>query len=117
MEKTKLGIDSNIEALLCYLGIWVTGIIFYVIEEDNKFIKFHAMQSILVFLPLSILSWVFGGFFGFVYIWGPAWDFMVWISYLLWLLTFILWLVLMLKAYMGEKFKLPIVGDIAEKHS
>ena len=117
MEKTKLGLDENIEAVLCYAFFWVTGIIFYVVEDQNKFVRFHAMQSILVFLPLWIFAWAFGGFFGFGFLWGKGWNFLWWIGSVIWIITFILWLILMLKAYLGEKFKVPILGDIAEKHA
>jgi len=97
--------EENIEGALCYLLGWVTGIVFYLLEKENKFVRFHAMQSILTFLPLSVISWLFG--------WIP---FIGWIiSALIWLLILILWIVLMIKAYQGEMFKLPIVGDMAEK--
>ncbi len=92
---------ENIEGALCYLLGWVTGLIFYLIEKDNEFVRFHARQSILTFLPLFIL--------GIVVSWIP---FLGWV---IGLLTFILWLVLMIKAYQGNKFKLPVVGNIAER--
>lgn len=105
MEKTSLNLNENVEGLLCYIVGWITGIIFLVLEKENKFVRFHALQSILTFLPLSILAWLLG--------WIP---FVGWIlGVLVWILTVILWLTLMLKAYGGEKYKLPIVGDIAEK--
>ena len=109
MEKTSLGMEENIEGALCYVLGWVTGIVFYLLEKENKFVRFHALQSILVFLPLSVIYWIFG--------WMLWWiPFIGWaISILLGLLMFILWIVLMIKAYQGEKFKLPIVGDMAEK--
>lgn len=116
MEKTTLGIEENIEGALCYLLGWVTGIIFYIIEKDSKFVRFHAKQSIIVFLPLHIISFLLGGAFlwGSIFFWG-AW-FIAWlIRILLWLLMFILWVILIIKAYQGEMFKLPIAGDIAEK--
>jgi len=116
MVKTSLGFEENFEAVLCYLGFWVTGLIFYFVEDKNKFIRFHAMQSILVFLPLTILAWIFGGFFG-IFSYGSAWAFFVWISWLFWVLLFILWIILMMKAYQVQKYKLPIIGDIAEKNS
>ena len=116
MVKTALGLEENIEAAFCYLFFWVTGLIFYLIDDKNKFIRFHAMQSILVFLPLTIITWIIGGGFGLLFF-GPGWFFLAWISWILWVLIFILWIVLMIKAYNMEKFKLPIVGDIAEKHS
>ncbi|KAA0001373.1 MAG: DUF4870 domain-containing protein [Thermoplasmata archaeon] len=113
MAKTSLGLEENIEGALCYLLGWVTGIVFYLLEKDNKFVKFHARQSILTFFPLWILSLIFGGWWGLL--WWHAWIFFWWISWLIWLVMFILWIVLMIKAYQGEMFKLPIVGDIAEK--
>ena len=101
MAKTSIGLDEKLTGALCYLLVWVTGIVFYLLEKDNKFVRFHAMQSILVFLPLTIISWFFSWF-----LW--------WLGWLIGLLIFILWIVLMIKAFQGEKFKLPIVGDIAE---
>ena len=117
IAKTSLGIDENIEGVLCYLLFWISGIVFYVVENDNKFVRFHAMQSILVFLPLTILAMIFGGAFGLFFYLTRGFLFLVWISWIIWVITLILWLILMLKAFQGEKYKLPIVGDIAEKNS
>lgn len=102
-----MNLDENIAGALCYILGFITGIIFYLIEKENKFVRFHAMQSILVFLPVWIIVWLLG--------WIPGFGWIV--SGLLGLLSLILWLILMIKAYQGEKFKLPIVGDIAEKNS
>ena len=123
MAKTSLNIEENIAGVLCYLIVWITGIIFYLLEKENKTVRFHAMQSILTFLPLMILGWIVGwigaprwspggGYWGG---WSPGIPALVWLSWLIWVITVILWLILMLKAYQGEKFKLPVVGDIAEK--
>ena len=124
-KKTSMGMDENIESLLCYLVLWITGILFYLLEKDSKTVKFHAIQSIITFLPLSILGWLFSwlGSPSFSYYGGWNYSYssgipaLIWLSWLIWVITVILWLVLMIKAYQGEKFKLPIVGDIAEKHS
>ena len=116
MAKTSLGIEENIEGALCYLLGWITGVVFYFVEDKNKLVRFHAMQSILVFLPLMIIAWVFGGFFGLFMFWTGS--YFLWMcSWIIWAIIIILWLILMLKAYQGEKFKLPIVGDIAERNS
>ncbi len=119
MAQTSLNMGENIEGALCYLLGWLTGIIFYLIEKDNEFVRFHARQSILVFLPLSILLFIFSGGFmfggGLFYGGLGIWALLSILGTLLWLLTFILLLVLMFKAYQGERFKLPIVGDIAER--
>jgi len=58
MAKTSLDLDENMVGLLCYIGGWITGIIFLVLEKENKFVRFHALQSLLTFLPLSVLAWL-----------------------------------------------------------
>jgi uncharacterized membrane protein len=101
------GLQPNVAGLLCYVLGWVTGIIFLVIEKDNEFVRFHAWQSIVVFGALTVASIVLG----FIPIigWIVAW--------LLSVAGFILWIILMIKAYQGQRFKLPIAGNIAEKQS
>ena len=104
-RKTSLGLDENIEGCLCYVLGWITGIVFLVLEKENKFVKFHAMQSLVTFLVLFVISLVIGmiPFVGVI------------ISPLIGLLGLILWILLMYTAFKGERFKLPIVGDFAEK--
>lgn len=104
-KKTSLGLEENVEGALCYLLGFITGIIFLILEKDNKFIRFHAMQSILVFLPLWVLAFFIGWFIWFLWMITPF----------IWLLSLALWLILMLKAFQGEMYKLPIIGDAAEK--
>lgn len=116
MAKTEMGLDENVEGALCYLLGFITGLVFYIMEPKSKFVKFHAMQSIIVFLPLMIIGFLFSGILG-LFFWGPIWVIISLIGWIVWILFFILWLILMLKAYKGEKFKLPIAGDIAEKNS
>jgi uncharacterized membrane protein len=103
--KTALGIDENIEGLLCYVLGWITGIVFLVLEKENKFVRFHAMQSLATFLVLFIILVIIGmiPFIGWV------------ISILISIFMLILWLFLMYKAFKGERYKLPIVGEFAEK--
>ncbi|WP_244943880.1 DUF4870 domain-containing protein [Siminovitchia fortis] len=102
--KSSTGLDENIAGLLCYLGTFVTGIIFFVLEKKSPFVKFHAMQSIVLFVSL----WILGLGVGYV-------PFVGWLlKSLISLTTFILWIVLMIKAYQRERIKLPVVGDITE---
>jgi len=129
MEKTSIGLEENIAGLLCYVLGWLTGIIFLLIEKKNKFVRFHAFQSILTFLPLSVLAWLFGWIgaprvsYGHYYGYtiptdvSPGIPALIYLSWIIWAISFVLWIVLMIKAYQGEKFKLPVVGDIAEKHA
>lgn len=104
-SKTALGLDENVEGLLCYVLTFITGIVFLILEKDNKFVKFHALQSLLTFAGLFVVTMVlfmipFLGWF---------------IGMLLELLGLVLWIVLMVKAFQGEKFKLPVIGDFVEK--
>jgi uncharacterized membrane protein len=103
-EKTSTGLDANVAAALTYLVGFVTGIIFLLVEKDNKFVRFHAMQSTLVFIGivavdilLQIVPILGVVVVIFVVIPGSA----------------LLWLLLMFKAYQGEEFKLPLVGQMA----
>ena len=105
MAKTSVGLEENVEGLLCYLLGWLTGIVFFVLEKESRFVRFHALQSIVTFLPLSVIGWVFGAI---PFIRGV-------ILPLIWILGIILWLILMIKAYQGEMYKLPVVGDFVEK--
>ncbi len=109
MTKTSMGLEENVAGALCYILGWITGIVFFLLEKENRFVRFHAMQSIVTFLPLTIIIWIIQGLFFWVPVVGWA------ILTLIWILTLILWLVLMIKAYQGELYKLPIVGDFAEK--
>ena len=104
------GLEPNVAGLLCYLVGWITGLIFYLIEEKDEFVRFHAMQSIIFFGAVAVFSIVFGILF--------LVPFVGWILFtILWIGTIVLWILLMVKAYQGERFKLPIAGDLAEKYS
>jgi len=101
-DSTTTGIKPNVAGLLCYLAGWVTGIIFLVLEQKNSFVRFHAMQSIVTFGALTLasilLSWIplAGAFIGAA----------------IGILAFILWIILMIKAYQGELYSLPVAGNI-----
>jgi uncharacterized membrane protein len=104
-DKSSTGLDANIAALLAYLVGFISGIIFLAIEKDSQFVRFHAMQSTIVSIGFFVLNIALG----FIPLLGWA------ISLLLAPIAFLLWLFLMFKAFQGEKFKLPVVGDIAEQ--
>jgi len=107
LGETSIGMQPNLAALLCYLLGWITGLIFYLVEKKNKFVRFHAMQSIVVFGGLAVIN--------IVLLVVPVIGALI--GLLLSLLALVLWILLMIKAYQGEMFKLPIAGDIAEKNS
>jgi uncharacterized membrane protein len=109
---TQSGLSENVAGLLCYLLGWVTGLIFYFIDK-RPFVRFHAAQSIVVFGGLMVirivLSMVFisGGLAGFSMGMGLLW--------LVSLVGLVLWILLMIKAYQGEKFRIPLAADLADQ--
>lgn len=119
--KTALGLDSNVGALLCYMPICLISLIYSIIvivsDKDNKLVRFHAFQSLLltVLYIVAVLGIsIIGGVIGAV-ISGT-------IGTLFSLLTFVIIIAFLgamifgcIKGYQGEKFKFPIVGDMAEK--
>jgi uncharacterized membrane protein len=103
--KTSMGMDPNVAGLLCYLLGWLTGIVFFIMEKENEYVRFHAMQSIVTFGAITVVSIILS----FIPIVGWV------LGMLLGILAFVLWIILMMKAYQGEKYKLPVAGDFAEK--
>ena len=105
MEKTSIGLRENVAGLLCYVLGWVSGIVFFLIEPDNKFVRFHAIQSIIVFGMLNMAGFILGQFpfIGAFFAWVIG------------VLSFILWVVLGIKAYQGTRYKVPWAGNLAEK--
>lgn len=108
MDKTASGLDENVAGALTYALGWITGLFFLVTESSNTFVRFHAFQSLILFGGLS-LAWLvsmsippIGWFLAFVVI--PP-------------LSAVLWLLLMLKAYQGERFKIPVAGEMAEQRT
>ena len=111
MEKTSTGMDENVAGLLCYILGWVSGLVFILIEKENKFVRFHAMQSIATFGALTVVMIVLA-ILGMI----PFIGILFWIiQILVGILIFILWIILMLKAYQGQTFKLPWAGNFAAK--
>jgi uncharacterized membrane protein len=105
------GLSENVAGLLCYVLGWLTGIIFILIDK-RPFVRFHAAQSIVVFGALTLLRIGFRVVMGI----GGAVGFGLWalISMVLGLLTLILWILLMIKAYQHELFRVPIAAPIAD---
>jgi len=126
---TGSGLDPKIAAALSY--IWIVGLVFFFIEKENRFVRFHALQSIIfgianivimgVLAVLAvILTFAFG--IGGAIVGGALGSLVSLLVWLVWLIFWLLGLVFLIaliftavKAYQGQKFKLPIIGNMAEK--
>ena len=124
--KSSTGLDENIAALLSYIFGWVSGLIFFLIEKDSRLVRFHAMQSILLNVLLVILWFVV--WIVTVVLWVAAaaiGDVVGAIVSILSTLIFVVFgvaaliavILCLVKAFQGQYFKLPIIGNFAEKFS
>jgi len=117
--ESSTGMSANVAGLLCYVGLWVTGIVFVVLEKKSKFVKFHAWQSIMVFgvltvvqIILSILNAIAISTFSF-----GLWQFAHVLGVIVWVITAGLWIALVILAAQGKMWKVPGAGNWAEKQA
>ena len=113
---TQSGLAENVAGLLCYVLGWITGLIFY-LTDKRPFVRFHAAQSIVVFGALTIIRIIVGMLFVTGGLTGITTGLSLGIM-LFWLISLvglILWVLLMVKAYQGERYRVPIAADLADK--
>jgi len=107
LGKTSSGMQPNFAALLCYVFGVVTGLIFFLLEKENQFVRFHAMQSIVLSLSGAVVS--------FVLIFIPI---IGWMMIPIWQIALIIaWAMCMIAAFQGKWLRLPIIGNIAAKQA
>jgi len=111
MKKTSTGLTENVAGLLCYVAGWASGLVFILIEKENKIVRFHAMQSIVAFGAITVLLIILTTL-GLMPVIGILFDIL---SIFVWILSVVLWIVLMVKAYQETSFTLPGAGDFAQK--
>ena len=108
---SSMNIDPKLAMGLSYLGGWVTGLIFFLLEKQNRQVRFHAMQSILFFGGLTVLNII-------ISIAGTAGvPFLGLLGFVVGIVGFVGWIVLMINGFQGKYFKLPVVGDYAERYA
>ncbi len=110
------GLAENVAGLLCYVLGWITGLIFF-LTDKRPFVRFHAAQSIVVFGALMIIRIIIGMLFATSGLAGMGTGFSlgIMLSGLVSIVSLILWILLMVKAYQGERFRLPIAAEFADK--
>ena len=123
-DKSSTGMQLNTAGLLCYLAGWITGIVFVVLEKKSQFVKFHAWQSIMTFGILSVVQIIISPIRAAAWPspWDPTpslvlWRFMDVLFVLVWILTVVLWILLMVQAGTGKMWKLPWIGNWAERQA
>jgi uncharacterized membrane protein len=102
MKKSLFGLSENMAAAFAYVGVFATGIITLVMaDKEDKTLRFHALQSIVLFGALFGLLWLLG--------WIPFIGGII--GWVLKTSIFVSWIFLTLISYLGARFKVPIIGD------
>ena len=126
MPKSSTGLDENVAAVLAYVLNWVSGLVFFLIEKDSRLVRFHAMQSLIlsvvffvgmialyiIWFVLAIVASQISGLLGTLV--GLVVGLVI---FALFIGAVIGWILGMIKAYQGQYFKLPVIGNFAEKFS
>ena len=111
-QQADSGLQPNVAALLCYILGWVTGLVFMFIDK-RPFVRFHAMQSIILFGGIHVLHILLGFLFPMLHLWSLLFA----VSGLISLVSLVFWVLLMVKAYQNEWYKVPVIGDMALQKS
>lgn len=106
LGSTKSGMEPTVAAALSYVLGFITGIFFFISEKDNAFVRFHALQSTIVFGAWFVIMMILKVI--------PVLGFIL--NFFLSIAIFVIWLFMIVKAAQGIAFKLPVVGDIAERN-
>jgi uncharacterized membrane protein len=106
-RKSRFGLDPKFAAALAYVGGLLTGILFLFLEKEDRFVRFHAMQSTIAFLGVLIAHQLLSStpLFGRLF----SWIFVIAVA--------VMWVFLIVKAFKGQRYKLPYVGDWAEQQT
>jgi uncharacterized membrane protein len=126
MTKSSTGLDENVAALLSYVFNWVSGLVFFLIEKDSRLVRFHAMQSlilsivffvglIILYIVWFVLAIIFSQISGLL---GTLVGLVVGLIIFVYFIACVIgWILGMIKAFQGQYFKLPVIGNLAEKFS
>jgi uncharacterized membrane protein len=109
------GVDSRTASLLCYSVWWVTGLVFIIVERHDRPVRFHAAQSLVFFGAVSLVLFALAALSVLALLMAPGvYPVVQSISTLVWLGATVMWLVLMLKAWRGEMWRVPLAAGLAE---
>jgi uncharacterized membrane protein len=126
VPKSSTGLDENLAALLSYIMTWVSGLVFFLIEKDSRLVRFHAMQAILLGATAivgAVILWV--AWVVVTLVLSQIADILGTLSGLLiglligvfYLAVVVAWVLCLIKSYQGQFYKLPVLGNFAEKFS
>lgn len=112
------GLAPNAAAALSYLAWWVSGLLFFLIERDSRFVKFHAAQAMVglgALWALGLAMWAFA--FAALFVSATVFTVLLYVAYAVWLIGILVWAFSIVRAWKGDEFELPIFGPIARRLS
>jgi uncharacterized membrane protein len=115
---TSTGVEPRLAALLCYSAWWISGLIFLIIEQQHRTVRFHAAQSLVLFGGLSlVIGMLSAGSVGMLVVSAAAFQAARLLVYLVWIAAVAIWMLLMLKTFQGETWRVPFASDLAARLS
>jgi uncharacterized membrane protein len=124
--KSSTGLDENVAAVLAYVFHWLSGLVFFLIEKDSRLVRFHAVQALILGIVWSVCMFVLWIAWFIIGIAATAINetlgslvmlLLGLVIGLFFLAIVAAWIMGMVKAYQGQYYKLPIIGNFAEKFS
>ncbi len=113
---TSTGVEPRLSALLCYTAWWLSALVFLVIEQQHRGVRFHAAQSLVLFGGLSVLIALLSGLsVAMLVVSAGAFQAVRMLVYLVWIGAVGIWLVLMLRTFKGDTWRVPFVADLADR--
>lgn len=113
---TSTGVEARLSALLCYTAWWLSALVFLVIEQQHRGVRFHAAQSLILFGGLSVMIGLLSALsVAMLVVSASAFQVARLLVYLVWIAAVGIWLVLMLRTFKGETWRVPFVADLADR--
>jgi uncharacterized membrane protein len=113
---TSTGVEARLSALLCYTAWWLSALVFLVLEQQNRSVRFHAAQSMLLFGGLSVVIGLLTALsIAMLVVSSGAFQAVRLLVYLVWIVAVGIWLVLMLRTFQGETWRVPVVAEFADR--
>lgn len=118
MTGTSTGVSPNLLAALAYLAWWITGAVVLALERESAYVRFHAWQSVVALGSLFALGLgCFVGAFVALSVSAAGFTAMLWLAAAVWSAGLVVWVRCLMKAWSGERWKLPVAGAIAERYA
>jgi uncharacterized membrane protein len=115
-QSTSTGVDARLASVLCYAGWWITGLVFLFAERRDRMVRFHAAQSLIVFGAVTVVLLLCGGASAIAFVVATnSFQLVQALGNALWFGAVLLWLVLLVKTWRGENWRVPLAGDLALK--